>query len=133
MTDEQRTKIIGYARVISNAIPAAPTGEAAEDPLLTFVVDDVAERVMLYLNREDLPDNILRVLARVVVSGFNQATAGMDQTVPEQAVKSLSDNGQSITYSDNVTQYFASADDSAIFGSFTHLLDPYRRIKVVSQ
>lgn len=136
MTDAQRTQIIAYARLLNSTLPADTTGEdgvVVVDPLLVFVVDDVADRVLLYLNREDLPANLLRVVARIVVSAWQQANGSKDQTAPEQAIASVSDNGQSVSYRETVSSYFASADDTAIFGSFTKLIEPYRRVKVVSR
>lgn len=136
MTDEQRTKIIAYARTLNSTLPADTTGEGGAvvvDPLLVFVVDDIADRVLLYLNREDLPDNLLRVMAKIVVTSFQEATAGKDLAAPEQAISSVSDNGQTVSYRDTVTSFYASADDAAIFGSFSKLIEPYRRVKVVGR
>jgi hypothetical protein len=128
MSDEQRTRIIGYARTISSTIPAEPEGEGDENPLLTFVVDEVADRILLYLNDTVLDEKLERVAAKVVVAVFNQTNNNKDATGPEQAISSMSDNGQSISYRNEVKNYLATADDGALFGGFSALLARYRKV-----
>ena len=133
MTEDQKETVLEYARKLNSTLPTAPTEGAAEDALLDFTVDEVADRVLIYLNREDLPDNLLRIVAKVVVTGYQQAASGKDQAAPEAEIASMSDNGQSISFRDKVTTYFASTSDAEIFGSFAPLLARYRRVNVVRQ
>ena len=46
-------------------------------------------------------------------------------------INSISDNGQSISYANEVTRYFTTVSDEELFTGFTSLLSRYRRIKVV--
>ena len=50
----------------------------------------------------------------------------------EHNIKSISDNGQTISYSDKVKSYLVSTDDSELFSGFSKLLAPYRRVNVAS-
>jgi ABC-type uncharacterized transport system substrate-binding protein len=49
----------------------------------------------------------------------------------DRAISSVSDNGQSVSYANEVTRYFATASDDELFTGFTALLSRYRRVKVV--
>lgn len=133
MTEEQKAAIIGYARKINSTLPAAPAEGGTEDDLLDFTVDEVADRVLIYLNREDLPENLLRIVAKVVVTGYQEAIKGHDQAAPEAEIASMSDNGQSVSFRSAITSYFTSGSDAEIFGSFAPLLSRYRRVSVVRQ
>ena len=48
----------------------------------------------------------------------------------DQAISSISDNGQSISYANEVTKYFTTATDDELFTGFSMLLSRYRRVKV---
>lgn len=127
MTNEQRTQIIGYAKKLNSTLPDAT------DETLVLAADIVGERVLLFLNRTDLPDNLLRTVSQVLVKVYLQITKESTQTETEQAIASVSDNGQSVSYKDHAVAFLANADDEEIFGSFAALLKRYRRITVVGQ
>lgn len=127
MTPEQRTTIISYAKKLNSTLPAE------DDELLGLVVDIVGDRVLLYLNRTDLPATVERVISQLIVKAYQQTVKESTQATPEQAVSSVSDNGQSVSYRDRAVSFLASAGDEEIFGSFTGLLAPYRRVTVVGQ
>ena len=55
----------------------------------------------------------------------------MENEDVDHAIKSISDNGQSITYDNEITKYFSTASDEELFSGFTPILNRYRRIKVV--
>lgn len=121
MTDDQKTTIIGYAKILCTGIPEAT------DELLSFSVDEVADRVMIYLNTQAINPALNRVIARVVVGAYNKAKAEQTSTdAPEREIKSMSDNGQSLTFGDHVKQYLATAEDNALFDGFADLLARYR-------
>ncbi len=127
MTNEQKTTITGYVTAINET---AALGTSAA--LLSYVIDEVADRVLLYLNRTDLPNNTLRVVARIVSNIFNQTYNATASTAAESAISSMSDNGQSISYSNEVKNYLASAEDNELFAGFSKVLARYRRINVVA-
>lgn len=105
---------------------------ATDDALLTYVIAETIDRVRLYLNRDDLPQTLYRVIARVASSVYNQTMANVENSLADQAVSSMSDNGQSISYSNEAKNYLATQEDGELFGGFAKLLAPYRRVNVVS-
>ena len=127
MTDEQKTKIIGYVKALNDT-----ASQEDYQSLLGLVVDEVADRVLLYLNREDLPENIERVVARIVSGIFNQTANAKTSSTADSAISSISDNGQSISYSNEIKNYLSTADDNELFAGFSKLLARYRRINVVA-
>jgi len=127
MTGEQKQRIIGYTKKLNDA---AADPENAD--LLDLVVDEVGDRVLLYLNSADLPENVERIVARIVSGIFNQSFNAKSSTNADSAISSMSDNGQSISFSNEVKNYLASADDNTLFSGFADLLARYRRIDVVA-
>lgn len=126
MTDDQKTTIKGYVSTINTGIVSG------DNDLLDFVLDEVVDRVLLYLNETALDTRLERIIARVVVSVYNQTNNNKEGSGVENSITSISDNGQSITYSKEVKNYLATADDGALFGGFSALLAPYRRVNVAS-
>ncbi len=108
-----------------------------ENPeLIDFTIEEVIDRVLLYLNREDMPLKLERILAKIVNTGLKRSLKDIsvsedDYSGIDRAVNSISDNGQSISYTNAVTNYFTSASDEELFSGFASLLKCYRRIKVV--
>ncbi len=125
MDDQQKTKIKNYVKILNKTI--------VDDDLLDFVIDVTVDRVLLYLNQDKVDPRINRVVAQVVVSSFNKMNKEVNNTgSQEREIKSISDNGQSITYSDKVKSYMATAEDDELFSGFKELLKPYRRIHVIA-
>ena len=124
MPDEQVERIKGYAKKINKTIE--------DDDLLDYVADEILDRVKLYLNCDKLDEILERVIARIVSGIFSQTNSNLNSGSTEMAVSSMSDNGQTISFSGEVKNYLATTSDQEIFGGFTKLLDRYRRINVVS-
>lgn len=121
MTDEQKTAIKEYATTLDDSV--------AEGELLDLVVDLTGDRVLLYLNETELAENLERIVAQVVATNYHaiKGRAGGVQT----SVSRVEDNGQSVTYKENAVKHFSGGDD-AVFGGFTGLLAPYRRVHVIT-
>ena len=126
MTEDQKTRIKEYVGKINTAI------SADDNELLDFVIDEVVDRVLLYLNETSLDERLERIVARVIVAVYNQTNNSKESTGVENSITSISDNGQSISYSKEVKNYLATADDGALFSGFSALLAPYRRVNVAS-
>ena len=124
MPDEQVERIKGYTKKINKTIE--------DDDLLDYVADEILDRVKLYLNCDKLDEILERIIARIVSGIFNQTNSNLNSGSTEMAVSSMSDNGQTISFSGEVKNYLATTSDQEIFGGFTKLLDRYRRINVVS-
>jgi len=124
--DEIIAKIKEYLHIIN------PSITIEGNTLLDFVIGEVLDRVQLYLNSDTIPTRLERILANIVNTGLAKANASISNNGDvDQAVKSISDNGQSITYADGVKQYFTTTSDEELFSGFTALLSRYRRVKVV--
>lgn len=122
MDNDQKQQIEQYAKQLNSNIPQPG------DATLDFIVDEVADRVMIYLNANDVNPVLNRVLARIVVGIYNKAQAEMNTTGgAEREIKQISDNGQSVTYGEEAKNYLASATDEDIFSGFEAILKRYRR------
>jgi hypothetical protein len=111
---------------------------AGEDDLLDMNVEVVAYRAMVYMNRTQLqaafeednteespiPEELHRMLAQTVISAYK--TQQMLNSADVGAVKSVDDNGQTVTYSEKVANFFSSGSDSEVFGGTVGLLNQYR-------
>ena len=124
MTDSsQETRIKEYAKLLNDKIE--------DGGLLDFVTLEVKDRVLVYLNDEMLDTKLERIVARIVSGVFTESLESKDGEL-EHNISSVSDNGQTISYSDKVKSYLVSTDDSELFSGFSKLLAPYRRVNVAS-
>lgn len=127
MPQEQLDRIKEYVKTIDTA-----AAEQSLDTLLEYVINEVVDRVLLYLNDTALDEALERVVARIVSGIFNQTINSKDSTQSDSAISSVSDNGQSVSFSNEVKNYLATAEDNELFAGFSKLLARYRRINVVS-
>ena len=127
MSQEQLDRIKGYVKVIDNA-----ASDASANALLEYCINEVYDRVLLYLNDTTLDEALERVVARIVSGIFNQTTNSKTSTESDQAISSVSDNGQSVSFSNEIKNYLATTEDNELFAGFSKLLARYRRINVVS-
>lgn len=131
--EEQINDIKAYLAIINKDLE---TIEYNYSGLIDFIILEVIDRICLYLNRESIPAKTERIIANIVNTNLGKAIAmvntedGIAKT-PEQAVTSISDNGQSISFANEVKRYFTSTSDEEIFAGFATLLSRYRRVKVV--
>ena len=128
--DEIIANIKKYLKIINKNI------ETIDKDLIDFAIGEVLDRVQLYLNSETIPTKLERILANIVNTGLKKCLkeieiSSEDNTAVDQVVTSISDNGQSISYANEVTKYFTTASDEELFTCFTGLLSRYRRVKVV--
>lgn len=122
-----------YLKIINTNVDKI---EKDNEGLLDFVINEVLDRVQLYLNSETIPTRLERILANIVNTGLKKclkdiSISSEDNTAVDQVVTSISDNGQSISYANEVTKYFTSVSDEELFTGFGMLLSRYRRVKVV--
>ena len=131
--DQSIAKIKEYLKIINKNIDAI---EKSNTGLIDFVIAEVCDRVQLYLNSETIPTKVERILANIVDTGLTKCLKRIeisqeDNTAVDRVVTSISDNGQSISYANEVTKYFTTTSDEELFTGFTALLSRYRRVKVV--
>ena len=124
MTDSsQETRIKEYAKLLNDKI--------VDGDLLDFVTLEVKDRVLVYLNDDELDAKLERIVARIVSGIFAESSNNSSGDLAHD-IKSISDNGQTISYSDQVKSYLISKDDEELFSGFSKLLAPYRRVNVAS-
>lgn len=131
--DEIIANIKKYLKIINKNIEQIEKDNVG---ILDFAIGEVLDRVQLYLNSETIPTKLERILANIVNTGLKKCLkeieiSSEDNTAVDQVVTSISDNGQSISYANEVTKYFTTASDEELFTGFTGLLSRYRRVKVV--
>ena len=126
--DETIAMIKKYLRIINT--------ETIDKEIIDFAIGEVLDRVQLYLNSETIPTKLERILANIVNTGLKRCLTTIelskeDTTAVDRVVTSISDNGQSISYANEVTKYFTTVSDEELFTGFAGLLSRYRRVKVV--
>lgn len=131
--DEIIANIKKYLKIINKNIEQI---EKDNEGIVDFAIGEVLDRVQLYLNSETIPTKLERILANIVNTGLKKCLkeieiSSEDNTAVDQVVTNISDNGQSISYANEVTKYFTTASDEELFTGFTGLLSRYRRVKVV--
>ena len=131
--DETKAKIKEYLKIINFKIDEIDQTNVG---LLDFVIGETLDRVQLYLNCETIPAKLERIIANIVNTGLVRSLKTLERskngdTDVERAITSVSDNGQSVSYANEVTRYFTTASDDELFTGFTALLSRYRRVKVV--
>ena len=125
MTDSEReTRIKTYAKLLNSRIE--------DGELLDFVTLEVLDRVLVYLNDNALDQKLERIVARIVSGVFAESQESSDGELSHN-ISSISDNGQTISYSEKVKSYLVSTDDEELFSGFSKLLAPYRRVNVASE
>lgn len=128
MDNEQIARIKAYIHIINPSVE--------DDDLLNFCINEVGDRVQLYLNSDKVPTIIERILANIINTGLKKCLKEIEISsegtyAVDQAINSVSDNGQSISYANQVTNYFTTVSDEELFTGFSDLLSRYRRVKVV--
>lgn len=126
MPEDQRARIKNYVKAINKTVVSE------DEALLDTVLGEVADRVMLYLNDTKIDSKLEHVIARIASGVFNQSRTESTSGAPTMAISSVSDNGQSVSYSSEVQRYLTSATDQELFTGFEQLLKRYRRINVVA-
>lgn len=131
--DEIIANVKKYLKIINKNIDNI---EKENEGLVDFAINEVLDRVQLYLNSDTIPTKLERILANIVNNGLKRCLKEIeiskeDNTAVDQVVTSISDNGQSISYANEVTNYFTTVSDEELFTGFSALLSRYRRIKVV--
>lgn len=124
MTEAQKEKIIRAVRILE---PTAQT-----DPeLLDLTISTAVDRVLLFLRAKTLDPRIENIIAQIVAKAYRIARTNKEAGETTRDVKSISDNGQSITYSDNPAQFMATSTDQELLDGFAELLSTYRRVNVL--
>lgn len=133
MAEETTTqqRIAEYVQTLDNSIEP--------DDYLYLIINEVIDRILDYTNRyqyvdENNPDTyttqaiplkLERIIARAVVSVYHNSreVLGSDDN---KAVKSVSDNGQTISYGEEARDYLVNNSDQEVFSAIVPLLSNFR-------
>lgn len=110
---------------------------ADDNALVDFLAYEMADRLSLYLNLDpsnklQYDERLVSISVRVVSSLLQEAKDKVAGSNTETKIQSISDNGQTITFSNIAKNYITTASDSELFGGVANILKPYRRCNVVS-
>ena len=110
---------------------------ADDNALVDFLAHEMADRLSLYLNLDttnklQYDERLVSISVRVVSSLLQEAKDKVAGSNTETKIQSISDNGQTITFSNIAKNYIATVSDSELFGGVANILKPYRRCNVVS-
>jgi len=122
---EQLERIKGYVKIFHKDLEAV---EQFND-LLDYSVNKALDITLLYLNHDTLDVKFERVVADIVDAVFTKYKKNQNDGV-DQAISSMSDNGQSVSFFNEVKNHFATGTDREILQSAVHILRRYRRVKV---
>jgi hypothetical protein len=121
--EEQVQRIKGYVKQFT-------TINQGEESLLEYSIEAVIDRLLLFLGVKELNKQFERVVADVVSKVFHKYKK--DKTSgPAAQIQTISDNGQSITYADQMRNYLMTSTDNELFSGVIELLKVYRKPKVV--
>ena len=129
--DEQVDRIKEYLELINDNFKIL---DRKNSDFVDFVIYEIIDRVQLYLNSDIIPEKLERIIAKIVNTGLKKSLQEKENSgnlESDAFISSISDNGQSISYTNEAKKYFANASDEELFSGFTSLLNRYRRVKVV--
>lgn len=111
--------------------------DADNNALVDFLALEMADRLSLYLNLDttnklQYDERLVSISVRIVSSLVQETKDKLSGSSTESKIQSISDNGQTITFSNIARNYIATASDSELFGGVASILKPYRRIRVFS-
>jgi hypothetical protein len=134
--DEIIAKIKDYVLMLDESIE--------DDNILDFMISETVDRALIYMNRvqliEDyesgdsetspLPEALERAIARAVLSVYKTANAQFEGV---KEARSVSDNGQSVTFDTTLKSYYLSLGDAQVFGDIKSVLDKFRIATIVNR
>lgn len=126
---ERKEKIKNYLKIINPNIQV-------DDDIIIFSIEEIFDRLTLYLNRDDISENLDRLIGKIVNANIKKCIRDIELSKNNEVdsfVTSVEDNGQKISYSSELVNYFSTKSDNEIFTGFTSLLSRYRRVKVVNK
>lgn len=99
-----------------------------ENKTKDFDIEELIERVLIYINRKELPIELERALARHLIQREKDELMLASSSVGE--VASMSDNGQSVTFKSISESKLIKDYDDYLLNGLEPLLDRYRTVKV---
>lgn len=108
--------------------------EIEQDDVFDFNVRENIERVLNYTNRKQLPIELERIIAKAITNIYKKIKDEEKNDGEEQKeISSISDNGQSISFSDKVKTYMINSSDDDLFFGFISQINKFVKAKVVGE
>lgn len=124
--EKQIEKIKEYVKILNYQIN--------QDEIFDFNVRETVDRVLNHINRKQLPIELERVIAKAIVSIYKKIKNDEENNgEQEKEISSISDNGQSISYSDKVKTYMLNNSDDDLFYGFLSQINKFVKAKVVGE
>lgn len=124
--EEQIEKIKSYVEVLSPQIE--------QDDVFDFNVREVVDRILNHTNRKQLPIELERITAKAIISIYKKIENDKENNgEQEKEISSISDNGQSVSYSDKVKTYMINSSDDDLFFGFISQINKFVKAKVVGE
>lgn len=124
MESGQIERIKAYAKTLNKTMN--------DEGLLDSNIQLALDRLLIYLNVDEIDKKLEPIVAQAIAESYRQAQSRQEGKGEEPAIKSINDNGQSITYGDTVRSSFAQATDQELWGGYQAILARYRRVNVVT-
>lgn len=123
--------ISGLKEKLKLVNPSIENGE-----LVDFMALEMADRLSLYLNLDtDNPSYDERLVSIATRVSNNLIQEVKDKVIGADVmskIQSVSDNGQTVNFTNITKNYVTTALDSELFEGVANVLKPYRRCNVVS-
>ncbi len=124
--ENQVDRIKQYVSVLNSNIE--------QDEVFDFNVREIIDRILNYTNRNELPVELERVLVKAIINIYKKIENEQNNNGEEQKeVSSISDNGQSISFSDKVKTYMINSSDDDLFFGFLTQINRFIKVKVVGE
>lgn len=106
--------------------------EIEQDEEFDFNVRETIDRILNYTNRKELPTKLERITAKIIVNIYKKLE-NEEENGEEKEIASISDNGQSVSFSDKVKTYMINSLDADLFFGFTEQINRFVKAKVVGE
>lgn len=124
--ENQVDRIKQYVSVLNSNIE--------QDEVFDFNVREIIDRILNYTNRNKLPAELERVLAKAIINIYKKIIYEENNNGEEQKeVSSINDNGQSVSFSDKVKTYMINSSDDDLFLGFVNQINRFIKVKVVGE
>ncbi|MBQ7139988.1 MAG: hypothetical protein IJO32_00620 [Bacilli bacterium] len=92
---------------------------------IDYFIEETIDRALNYMNRDNIPERLERIITRAVVGVIKSYKNEILNDEIQHEIKSISDNGQTISYGD-VINFMNNKKDAEIFDGIIIHLDKYR-------
>ena len=124
--ENQVDRIKQYVSVLNSNIE--------QDEVFDFNVREIIDRILNYTNRKELPVELERIIAKAIINIYKKIENEQNNNGEEEKeISSISDNGQSISFSDKVKTYMINSSDDDLFFGFLTQINRFIKVKVVGE